>query len=147
MSGRMFRSIGAFAAGIIVTFGLSYGTDYVLRVVGVLPEKTFYVAWFLIVPVILYRTIYNSIGGYVVATLAPGHPVGHAVAIGVLGTIGSIGGAVATWNVHVGPHWYPLTLAVLSLPATWYGGNLSRRRSVKRQADALRLLTRFDSAA
>ncbi len=127
-SKNIFKSIGAFVAGLAVTFALSYGTDYLLRLVGVLPKENIYVASFIIVAVILYRSVYNVIGGYTVARLAPNRAVSHAMVIGVLGTIGSLGGAIATWNLHVGPHWYPLMLAALSLPAAWYGGTLSLRR-------------------
>jgi hypothetical protein len=72
------------------------------------------------------------LGCYVAARLAPGRPLGHALALGVIGALLSGLGAVATWNAgpEFGPAWYPLTLVAISLPCAWAGGQIaaSRRR-------------------
>ena len=38
----------------------------------------------------------------------------------VLGLVG----VVATWNLGLGPRWYPIALAVLAIPQCWVGGKL-----------------------
>jgi hypothetical protein len=50
----------------------------------------------------------------------------HALALGVVGLLLSIVGAVVTWNGEpaFGPHWYPLALVVTALPSAWLGGKL-----------------------
>jgi hypothetical protein len=118
------RSVGACLVGVIVGAGLSIGTDTVLERTGVLPQGNLYVAVWLIWAVLLYRTLYNIVGSYLVARLAPNHPMGHVLALGVLGTFVCIAGAIATANAHLGPAWYAWTLAALNLPAAWIGGRL-----------------------
>ena len=46
-----------------------------------------------------------------------------------LGVVG-IAGAVATWNImpSIGPHWYPLLVAVISIPCAWLGGMIRERQ-------------------
>ncbi len=74
-----------------------------------------------------YRIIYGIAGGYITARLAPDRPMGHALALGVVGLILSIAGAVSTWNrgPEFGPKWYPIGLIVTALPCAWFGGNFS----------------------
>jgi len=45
-----------------------------------------------------------------------------AVVAGLLFT-----GVVGTWNLGMGPHWYPVAIAVLGLPECWLGRRLARR--------------------
>jgi hypothetical protein len=118
------RSAGAGLAGIIVGAGLSVGTDAVLEAAGVLPRGNLYVAAWLIWAVLLYRSVYNVVGSYLVARLAPNHPMGHVLALGALGTVVCIAGAIATADRHLGPGWYAWTLAALNMPAAWIGGRL-----------------------
>jgi len=37
-------------------------------------------------------------------------------------------GAVATWNMGFGPHWYPLAVAAISVPCAWAGGKFREMR-------------------
>jgi hypothetical protein len=78
--------------------------------------------------------VYGIVGGYVTARLAPDRPVQHALALGVVGLILSIAGALATWNrgPEFGPKWYPIAIAVLALPSAWVGGVLARARNAPR---------------
>jgi hypothetical protein len=52
----------------------------------------------------------------------------HAMVGGVLGLLVSTVGAVVTWNKNLGPHWYPVLLAVTALPCAWLGGWLWQMR-------------------
>lgn len=48
-----------------------------------------------------------------------------------VGLVVSIAGAVVTWNVQppVGPHWYALTIAAISIPCAWLGGKIYERQN------------------
>ena len=118
----ILKSIGACSAGIFVGAALSIGTDKILEAAGILPHGNLWVSNALIVFVIFYRTVFNVLGAYVVARLAPNHPLRHALAVGVLGTILCILGVVASAQMNLGPSWYAWALAVLALPSTWIGG-------------------------
>ena len=50
----------------------------------------------------------------------------HAMALGVIGFVISLIGAAVTWNAQppVGPHWYALAVAVISILCAWIGGKL-----------------------
>lgn len=74
----------------------------------------------------IYRIVYAIAGSYITARLARDRPMNHALALGVVGVILSVAGAVATWNA--GPafenKWYPLALIFSALPCAWLGGKL-----------------------
>ena len=128
MTKNIFKSIGACLAGILVGVILSLGTDKVLETSEILPQGNLWVEPGLIIFVLLYRKIYNFIGSYIVACLAPNHPMRHVLIVGVLGTLASIIGAVTTANMNLGPAWYAWTLAVLSLPSSWLAAWLYLRK-------------------
>ena len=73
-----------------------------------------------------YRLVYDTFGCYLTARLAPRNPMRHALTLGgigfVLSTLGAIGGIMA----DLGPAWYPILLALSSLPTAWLGGVLAR---------------------
>jgi peptidoglycan/LPS O-acetylase OafA/YrhL len=123
---RVLRRIGAVLAGFLVIAVLDVGIDAVLHATGVYPP------WFqpmstpLWLLAIAYRTIDGITGGYIVARLAPDRPVGHALALGVIGIALSAAAAVGTWNKgpEFGPKWYPLALVAIALPCAWLGGRL-----------------------
>ncbi len=122
--GRLGRSIGAIVAGAAVPIVLTVATDFGMQAAGLFPavgespsDRTLLLAT-------AYRALYGVIGGYVVARLAPHHPMRHALIGGAAGLIVSIIGAAATWNRGPGPHWYPLALIALAMPQAWAGGKL-----------------------
>jgi hypothetical protein len=78
--------------------------------------------------VLLYRAVYNIIGSYITARLAPSHPMRLAIIVGVLGTIASITGAIVTRDMNLGPAWYPWTLALISTPSSWIGAKMFLHR-------------------
>jgi hypothetical protein len=125
------KSIGAILAGFIVVFALSYGTDALLEQLGVIPKGRLpmYGSEAIIFMILAYRTIYNIVGSYLVARLAPSHPMRHALIIGALGFVGSIGGAIAGGDL--GPAWYAWSIVVVALPCAWLGGKLFELRSAK----------------
>jgi len=124
MNKGVVKSIWSVVAGVIVGIMLSLATDMVLEKTGVLPHGNLYVAAWLIIFVIFYRTIYGVLAAYVTARLAPQRPLKHAMIGGAIALSVNILGTVATWNMNLGPHWYPIVLAVLALPTAWLGGSL-----------------------
>jgi hypothetical protein len=123
-SKRIGRSIAALAAGAAVVIVLSLGTDIALHGAGLFPALGQPMSDPLLALAAAYRTLYGVIAGYVVAKLAPHHPMRHALIGGLVGMAVAIIGAVATWNSGLGPHWYPLALIVLAMPPAWLGGRL-----------------------
>ncbi len=131
MNKNIFKSIGALIVGLVVTFVLSYATDAVLELLGVLSGGSLpmYGSELLIVTIVLYRNIYNAVGAYVAARLAPSHPMGHALVLGGFGFVMLVLVTMATWNMNLGPGWYQFALIVLALPSAWTGGKLHEIRS------------------
>jgi hypothetical protein len=120
------RTIGALVAGLVVGLLLTLGTDAILHVTGVFPPYGTPAANGPLVLATAYRFVYGALGSYVAARLAPNRPMWHAMVLGVLGLIVATIGAVVTWNrvAEFGPHWYPVALIVLALPAAWIGGRI-----------------------
>lgn len=121
---RIGRGIGAIMAGAAVAIVLTAVTDFGLQVAGFLPASGELASGRMLLLATAYRTLYGVIAGYVVARLAPHHPMRHALIGGAVGLIVCAIGAAATWNRGFGPHWYPLALIVLALPQAWAGGRL-----------------------
>jgi len=47
-----------------------------------------------------------------------------AIILGVVGVALGLVGVVATWNLGLGPRWYPIALVVLAIPQCWAGGKI-----------------------
>jgi hypothetical protein len=54
--------------------------------------------------------------------------------LGYVGIVLGLVGVVATWNLGLGPRWYPLSLVVLAVPQCWAGGRLFEMRRRARAA-------------
>ena len=134
MNKKIFQSIGAFMAGLVATFVLSYATDAVLEQIGVLPSGSLPMngSELLIITILVYRNIYNVVGSFVAASLAPSNPMRHALALGVFGFVMMVLVTIATWNMALGPAWYSLTLIVFALPSAWLGGKLGSRYETRK---------------
>jgi hypothetical protein len=119
-------------AGFIAVFVLSLGTDQVFHALGVYPP------WGqpmtdtgLLLLALAYRTVYGITGGYIVAQLAPHHPMRHALIMGGIGFVLSTAGGIAMWDM--GAHWYPVALAISSLPCAWAGAAMCIRAETRRE--------------
>ena len=121
---QILRSIGAILAGLVVGIVLSVGTDVAMSAIGVLPPIGKPAANGPLLLATVYRTIYGVLASYIAARLAPYRPMLHAMVLGILDFIVSVAGVVFTWNkgAEYGPHWYPIALVILALPAAWVGG-------------------------
>lgn len=128
--GSIGRSIAALFAGFVTVVVASLVTDEILHLLK------FYPPWGQPMRdpgantlALAYRTLYNVLGGYVTAMIAPRNPVKHAVILGSIGLFFGIAGAIATLPLNLGPAWYPIGIAVTALPFCWLGGFLYSRKS------------------
>lgn len=120
------RSVLAVPAGLMTIFVLSLATDQFFHSLGVYPpwgepmmgtgDNALALA---------YRGVYAVLGGYVAARLAPRAPIGHALALGLVGVVLATLGAIAAWDLS--PAWFLIGLIAISLPAAWLGGRLQAR--------------------
>ena len=79
-----------------------------------------------------YRCVYTLIGGYVTARLAPHAAMRHVLILAIIGFLMGTLGVVGTWNMNLGPRWYPIAIAVTGAPLTWLGGMFyGQRRSAE----------------
>ncbi len=120
---RLLRSTAAIFSGFVAVFVLSLGTDEIFHVLQIYPpwEQPMFDTGLLLLA-LTYRIIYGIAGGYVTARLAPHAPMRHAVILGGFGFLASTAGGAAMWNM--GAHWYPVALAISSIPCSWAGGAL-----------------------
>ena len=130
---RLLRSTGAVLLGIVAVFVLSLGTDQVLHVLEVYPP------WGqpmhdpgLNLLALAYRTVYAVVGSYIAARFAPRNPMRYALALGAVGFVLSLAGAIATIPMDLGPSWYPIALVITALPCAWFRGVLHRMRQAER---------------
>src|SRR5258706_10889678 len=122
---RLSRSITALVVGFFSVAILSLGTDEILHLLGVYPPWNMPM-WSpgLNSLALAYRIIFTVFGGYLTARLAPHAPMRHVLIVGIVGTVLSIGGVIASMTMKLGPMWYPVALAVASFPSLWVGGML-----------------------
>jgi len=130
---NILRRFGAVAAGLLIIFALSLGTDVVMHASGIFPPWFQPMAGPLWVFALVYRSVYAVLGSYITARLAPNNPMKHALLLGVIGVVLSMAGLVSTWNAgpEFGPKWYPLALVASALPCAWIGGKLRQRQTGK----------------
>jgi uncharacterized membrane protein len=121
------RSIWAIVAGILVAIVVTTLVDILLHVAGVYPPMNQPLTDGLALLATAYRIPISIAAAWLTARLAPDRPLQHALLLGYVGTVLGLVGVVATWNKGLGPHWYPIALAVLSVPQCWLGGWLFGR--------------------
>ncbi|HEY7726388.1 MAG TPA: hypothetical protein VH880_13715 [Anaeromyxobacteraceae bacterium] len=127
-AGSVPRSVGAVLLGFVSIFALSLGIDQVLHLLHVYPP------WGepmrspgLNLLALAYRIPIAVLGSYLTARAAPRNPTRHAMILGVLGLLLSALGAVAAIKADLGPAWYPVLLALSSVPCAWLGAKLHER--------------------
>ena len=127
MKKNLWKSVWAVLAGVLGIILATTLVDIVLHVAGVYPaggkldDRLAFVAS-------SYRLIIGIAGGYLTAKLAPDRPLWHALILGWVGVALGLAGVVATWNMDLGPRWYPISLAVLAIPQCWLGGRLREKQ-------------------
>jgi hypothetical protein len=119
--------------GFLAVVVLSLATDQLLHMLKVYPpwgEPMHEPGLNLLA--LAYRIVYAVIGSYIAARLAPHSPMRHALALGLMGFVLSLAGAIATIPMDLGPAWYPIALVLTALPCAWLGGVLYRARVAER---------------
>lgn len=125
---NLWRSTVAVLVGFFACALLSLGTDQILHVLNIYPPwgqpmwdpRLNFLA-------LVYRCIYTVLAGYITARLAPRNPMRHVWVLAFIGLAMAVAGVIGTWNMGLGPRWYPIALAVTSLPCVWLGGVLHRK--------------------
>lgn len=128
---RLGRSTLAIVAGFLAVVVLSLGTDQILHVLAIYPPwgQPMFDSGLLFLA-LAYRTVYNVLGSFITARLAPRNPMRHALLLGAIGFVFATLGAIATLTKfsHLGPAWYPIALVVEALPCAWLGGKFGERQ-------------------
>jgi hypothetical protein len=124
------RSIGAVLAGLLSIFVVTTATDVVLHASGIYPGWNARMSDGLFVLATAYRVVYGILGSYVTARLSPDRPMRHALALGGIGVVLSIAGAIALGDR--GPAWYSLAVIAMSLPCAWTGARIDAARRSSR---------------
>jgi hypothetical protein len=127
---KIFKSIGAVLAGLIFIFVTHTGVDRILEALSIFPppELGLHTTWMLMLAT-AYRVALSIAGCYITARLAPSRPLAHALVLGFIGVVGSLAGLSMAISQNLSPLWYPIGLAILSLPCAWVGGKLAERRA------------------
>jgi hypothetical protein len=123
------KSIWAVVAGVLVIVVVTTLVDVVLHAIGVFPPMDRPINDALALLATSYRIVISVGGAWLTARLAPDKPMKHAMILGIVGTVLGLVSVVATWNLGLGPRWYPIALAVLAIPQCWVGGRLYVMRS------------------
>jgi hypothetical protein len=123
------KSIWAVIAGLLVILGVTTVVDILLHIVGVYPPMDQPIDNALAVLATAYRVVISVGGAWLTARLAPHQPMKHALLLGAIGTVLGLVGVVATWNLGLGPRWYPISLAILAVPQCWVGGKIYEAQS------------------
>ena len=127
---NILKSIGAVLSGLIF-IGISHtAVDKILEGLGIFPnpDQGLHVTWMLLLA-FAYRTVLSIVGCYITAVLAPSRPALHALILGFIGLVISTIAAINFVPMNLSPAWYPIALAVISVPCAWIGGMLAERRT------------------
>ena len=126
------KSIGAVVAGVLAVVVVTTLVDLAFHAIGVFPGIGQPLTDPLAILALSYRIVIGIGGGWLTARLAPDRPMKHAMILGVVGLVLGLAGAAATWNLGLGPRWYPIALAALAIPQCWAGGKLREMQSGRR---------------
>jgi hypothetical protein len=118
------KSVFAVVAGVLFIIVVTTLVDIALHIAGVFPAADQPLDDSLALLATSYRVVISVIGAWLTARLAPGRPMKHAMILGYVGTVLGLVGIIVTWNLGLGPKWYPIALAVLAIPQCWAGGRL-----------------------
>lgn len=130
----ILRSIWAVLAGVLFIVVVTTMVDVALHLAHVYPPLGQPMNDALAALATGYRIVIGVGGAWLTARLAPERPMRHAMILGYVGVVLGLVGVVATWNLGLGPRWYPIALVVLAIPQCWLGGKLYERQALARRA-------------
>jgi hypothetical protein len=123
------KSVWAVVAGVLVIIVVTTLVDIALHAAGIYPPMDQPISDRLALLATSYRIVISIGGAWLTARLAPGKPMKHAMILGCVGAVLGLVGVVATWNLGLGPRWYPIALVVLAVPQCWIGGRVHEMQS------------------
>jgi len=126
------KSLWAVVAGVLAIIIVTTLVDLALHAAGVFPPTDQPLSDGLAALATLYRIVISIGGAWLTARLAPSKPMKHVMILGIVGLVLGLVGVVATWNLGLGPRWYPIALAVLAIPQCWVGGKIYELQSSSR---------------
>jgi len=126
------KSIWAVVAGVLFIIVVTTLVDIALHVTHVFPPMNQRIGDALALLATAYRIVISVGGAWLTARLAPDQPMRHAMILGYVGVVLGLVGVVATWNLGLGPRWYPVALVVLAIPQCWVGGKIYEAQSGRR---------------
>ena len=126
-----WKSVWAVVAGVQFIVIVTTLVDIALHAAGVYPGTDKPLDDKLALLATSYRIVISIAGAWLTARLAPARPMKHAMILGLVGLVLGLVGVVATWNLGLGPRWYPIALAVLAIPQCWIGGRLYEMRPAR----------------
>jgi hypothetical protein len=127
------KSIWAVVAGFLTAALLSVGMDAIMHASGVFPPVGQVMSNGSFVLATCYRFLFQSLGGYLTARLAPAKPMKHVWILAGIGQFMSLLGILA-WKAMGdagGPLWYPLALVATAIPSVWLGGRIHQRSTTR----------------
>ena len=127
-----WKSIRAVVAGVIVILVVTTLVDIVLHAAGIFPPTGQPLNDALSILALSYRIVIGIAGAWLTASLAPGKPMKHAMILGCVGVVLALAGVIATWNMGLGPRWYPISLVVFAIPQSWAGGRICEMQTGRR---------------
>lgn len=130
----MLRLILAILAGFVATAILSTAADAVCHAAGIFPpwgQPFFEMGPFLLASA--YRAVFQVFGAWLAALIAKDKARAAVWTIGILGTLLWLSGAL--FNKGMGPLWYPILGAALSIPTVLTGLCLYQRSAKHRAAN------------
>ena len=125
-------TVWAVVVGVLVIIVVTTLVDIALHATGVFPPMKQPINDALALLATSYRIIITVGGAWLTARLAPEKPLKHAMILGYVGVVLGLVGLVATWNLGLGPRWYPIALVVLAIPQCWAGGKIYELRAGRR---------------
>jgi len=126
--GTTGKSIVAVVVGLVAIIAVTTAVDVLLHAVGIYPPMDQPIGDGLALLATAYRVVISVAGAWLTARLAPDRPMRHALILGALGVVLGLVGLAATWNLGLGPRWYPIALVGLAVPQCWAGGKLRERQ-------------------
>jgi hypothetical protein len=119
-----WKSIGAVAAGVVFVVVVTTIVDVVMHLTRVFPPIDQPINGSQALLATSYRIVIGVAGAWLTARLAPDRPMTHAMRLGYVGVVLGLVGLAATWNLGLGPRWYPIALVALAIPQCWLGGTI-----------------------
>jgi len=125
------KSIWSVVAGVLFIITVTTLVDILLHAARVFPPIDQPIDNALALLATSYRVVISIGGAWLTARLAPARPMKHAMILGVVGVVLGAVGILATWNLGLGPRWYPIAIALLAIPQCWIGGRIHERRAAR----------------